>query len=118
MLINVLHVLPVFQTDDTRSVEQNLQETNCPNGRLSILNVRVVFISSFFRYVVYAFVDIRMDDREQPMLDSKYFSLPAHCSNANGPSRISRVVAKACYLQVLGMQNSQNCFAVRIMIIR
>jgi hypothetical protein len=45
MLINVvIRVLPVFQTDDTRSVEQNLQETNCPNGRLSSLNVRVVSI--------------------------------------------------------------------------
>jgi hypothetical protein len=58
MLINVvIRVLPVFQTDDTRSVEQNLQETNCPNGRLTQqfersccfifrlrMNVRVVFI--------------------------------------------------------------------------
>jgi hypothetical protein len=52
MLINVLHVLPVFQTDDTCSVEQNLQESNCPNGRLSILNVCVVFISSFFRVLL------------------------------------------------------------------
>jgi hypothetical protein len=61
MLINVLHVLPVFQTDDTRSVEQNLQESNCPNGRLSILNVRVVFIfsSAYHKRVLFPeFVDI------------------------------------------------------------
>jgi hypothetical protein len=65
-------------------VEQNLQETNYSNGRLSSLNVRVVFIfrlrmnvrlvfifhfsSAYHKHVLFPeFVDIRMDDQEHPM---------------------------------------------------
>jgi hypothetical protein len=68
MLINVLHVLPVF-----RSVEQNLQETNCRNGRLvlfSFFRLRIIsIILKHHKHVLFPeFVDIRMDNRERPML--------------------------------------------------
>jgi hypothetical protein len=83
----------MLQNDDTCSVEQNQQETNCPNGRLKIMNVRVVFISSS----AYMMCDVsktklKVSDWTTQNNEGYFpflsFLLPAHCwdANANGPS--------------------------------